>query len=477
MSDAIPARRTALYGRTSADVSEGRSVDDQLATQRRWAESAGRVVVAELRDDGISASRYAGKSKKRPDWQKAMELISNGEVDELSVWEISRSTRDRPVWAALIGACIEAGVDLVVDGKVHDPADPDDGFMLDLGAAMSVRESALTSKRTRRAAESRAAAGRPHGTLPYGYRRILDPVTGKAIGREFDVEQQPVVREIFDRLLAREPAHAIATDLNRRGVPTATGVSWRGGNLAKLALRPSYAGLRTFRGQILPDVRATWPPIITEEEFFQVVALFADPARDKFRQVTYAKHLGTGIYRCGRERCEGRMRVVASGARSVVRYDCRVCHRVSRHKEPVDAHVEELAIRYLQRDGLIDELTRGNGPDEVRAADEAERLTRKLANARAAWDADLMSLESYLDMERRTLPRIEKARAASRTRTVPAVVLKVIGANAQAAWKLLTVVEKREVLAALFEITILPAGRGQWRFDPELIQVRRASSY
>lgn len=151
-------RRTVLYGRTSNDASDGKSVDDQLSVLRKWARDTGRTVVAELRDDGVSASRFAGKRKKRPDWQQAMELIADDATDELAVWEISRSSRDRSVWAALIAACIDHDVDLAVDGKVHDPADPDDGFMLDLGAAMAVRESALTSKRTRRAVASRAQA-------------------------------------------------------------------------------------------------------------------------------------------------------------------------------------------------------------------------------------------------------------------------------------------------------------------------------
>jgi site-specific DNA recombinase len=41
---------------------------------------------------------------------------------------------------------------------------------MELGAALAVRESALTSKRIRRDVAARAAQGLPHGKIPYGYR-------------------------------------------------------------------------------------------------------------------------------------------------------------------------------------------------------------------------------------------------------------------------------------------------------------------
>lgn len=157
-----PPLRVLLYGRTSADKSEGRSVDDQLSELRRWADREGHVVVGEERDDGASASRFA-RGKQRAGWQRALDALASGDVGALGVWEVSRSTRDRAVWAALIAGLIEAGAPMIVGGKVHDPADPDDGFMLDLGAALAVRESAMTSKRVLRAVEVPIAPGHPRG--------------------------------------------------------------------------------------------------------------------------------------------------------------------------------------------------------------------------------------------------------------------------------------------------------------------------
>lgn len=470
MKSTTDLRRVVLYGRTSLDVSEGRSVDDQLSSQRKWAASTGRKIVAELRDDGISASRYAGRKKARPDWQVAMELISTGQTDELSVWEISRSTRDRPVWAALIAACIENDVDLAVDGKIHDPADPDDGFMLDLSFSLGVRESAIISKRTRRAVESRAAAGRPHGSLPYGYRRILDPVTGKPVARDRHPDQAPIVEEIARRLLSGEHAEAIARDLNDRGIPTAGGRQWRGGNLTKLAVRPTYAGLRVHNRKVLDDVRASWPALISLDDHYRLVEMHTDPGRDKYRNPTYVKHLGTGIYRCGREECGGPMRVVVQPGRPN-RYDCRGCHKVSRYQAPVDELIETLMCRYLARPDVLELLTADDDAPVKEAAAEVRRLRAQLNDVRRRVEAEELTLDDLAYFRARWEPKIRDAEERARPRSLPRAVFDVAGPDAEAKWRALPIADRRALVAAFLDVAILPAGRGKRKFDPNDLRV------
>jgi site-specific DNA recombinase len=519
----VGSRRVVLYGRTSDDSSEGRSVDDQLSELRRWAASTGRTVVAELRDDGISASRYAA-GKARPDWQRAMELISTGQAEELAVWEVSRSTRDRAVWAALFAALLENRVMLVVGGKVHDPSDPDDSFMLDLGAALAVRESALLSKRLQRGVDARAAAGRPHGSMPYGYRRVIDPNTGSTIGREPHPEHAAIVQEIIQRLLARQSADSIAADLNRRGVPAPTAdrwfardvqlftlphqegalaeeirhriqagetpkkiaadlsvrqvpkpkpAKWRGGNLAKLGQRPTYAGLRVYRGDVLPDVKATWTPLITIDEWGQLQALFGSPERDKFRNSTATKHLGTGLYRCGREGCDGVMRVTPQRPGRPNSYNCRACFRTSRRQDWVDDQVQKLIIARLSKPDVLEVLTSTRADDEVEAAAaEVKDLKEQLREARERVDAGELTLEDLAFFRKRWERRLKAAEERARPRWLPSEVFDIVGPDAPSRWARAVIGTKRTVLDALFTVTIHPAGPGNRRgFDPDLIKV------
>lgn len=525
-SPATPPR-VVLYGRVSKDDRDGLSPAGQLAGLREWAHRTGRTVVAELRDDGIGASRFT-RVKVRPDWLRALELITTGQTDELAVREVSRGTRDRTGWANLMDACIAAGVDVVLDGKVLDPADPDDAFMLDLGAAQAVQLAGKISKTTRDGKRQAAARGRPAGTLPYGYRRVLDPITGKATAREIDPEQGPIFQEIVTRLLAEESAEAIARDLNRRGVPTGTrahrwlgqqlegfartypshpvaveitrrlsgdrpehvstvaadlnsrGVAkpvasqWRGTNLGKMVCRPVYAGLRVYRDEVQAGVEGQWPPLVSETDHLRLLALFDSPDRARYRRSTSAiRHLGTGLYRCGRPGCDGSMRVVvgASVGRAN-RYDCRTCHKVSRNQAPVDQLVESLMIARLSRPDVMDllaELADDHAAKE--AAAEVDRLKGKLRELREKVDAEELTLDDLAYFRKRWEPQLAEAEARARPRSLPPVVWDVAGPDAAAHWDATPIGGRRTILGALFTVMIHPTTLRGAPFDPDLITV------
>lgn len=473
--------RVVLYGRVSSEkqVRESRSVDDQLTGLRKWASREGHTVVAELRDDGISASRYSRK-KTRPDWQKAMELITAGLVDLLAVWTISRATRDRAVWAALIAACTENGVKLVVDGKIHDPADPDDGFMLDIQAALAVNGSARISKDVKRSVESRASRGAPHGRVPDGYAIEYDPETGKPVRRVIDPVRGLIIREIVDRLLAGESAYSIAADLNSRGVHTRTGKRWMGANIVRQFKSPTLAGLRVFHGQVLPDVKSEWPPILTVEEFHRLQALFADPKRKLNKEGTSVRYLGTGIYRCGV--CGGPM-----GVNTKYRKDGSVNHRykciekfcVERALPPTDLKVELAVIEFLSRPDVFSELADDALTAEVQAAqEEAARLRAQLVELREKVDSGALGLDDLAYFKAKWEPKLAEVEERARPKHIPTVVFDVAGAEAQARWEATPIHGKRAIVKALVDVKIMsvPPGNRYTPFNPDAIVVTRRSA-
>src|SRR5581483_158294 len=201
------AHPVVIYGRVSRIRDErSKSVDDQLSELRAWAQREGWPILAEHRDDGISASRFAS-GKQRDGWEKVLDVIATGQARALLIWELSRATRDKAVSAALEAACIMHGVKLGYHGRLHDPATADGGFQVGLDTLLAAREAAITSERTQRAVDARAARGGPHGALPYGYKRILSTETGATIGYEPHPDQAPIVVEIVRRILAGESAN------------------------------------------------------------------------------------------------------------------------------------------------------------------------------------------------------------------------------------------------------------------------------
>ncbi len=471
--------RATLYGRVSQlrgrkgkdkEREDGsRSVDQQLDHGRARCASQRWPIVGEYRDDGISASRFAN-GKVRPDWQKVMDQITAKAADVLVVWEIGRAHRDRMVWAALIGACIDHDVLMDVGGKTHDPNDPDDGFMLDLQSALAVRESGVTSKRVLRDVADRAALGKAHGTHRYGYKTIYDPKTGAPLQRVIHPERATIVREVADRMLAGESVYSITNDLNRRGVPTSAGKQWRGVNLTKMMRSPTYIARRIHRREDIGP--ADWPPILTPAQHHGILALLADPARGKYRQDTRVRYLGVGIYRCGV--CGGRIRVLVDKRKSKPeKYSCAERFCIGRSVVDVDRLVEVALLDALSSPEVVAFLARTDADSDVQAAaDEAIALHCELDALSDDVGAGRLSRATLLRIEPQLRARIEDAERRARPRRLPAAVFEVAGPEAEKRWDALSITDKRAILAALLDVRIARQGKGKHQFDPNTIKVR-----
>lgn len=479
MTSTVVPIRTVIYGRTSKDKSRGASVDDQLAELRSIAERDGRTVVAEHRDDGISASSYNRSKTGRPEWRAVRALIERGDVDELMLWEGSRASRKLSEWAALVELCAERGVKINIRGKVLDPTDAADWDRLLHGGVDAESESRRTSGRIQRSVDSRAASGRAHGRLAYGYRAEFDPATGRPT-RTIDPERAAIVREIAERLLRGDSVSAVTKDLNRRGVTTQRGARWSSGNLGKLIQNPAYVGLRVHRGEIQETVTAQWPPILERETHDRLVALFADPDRATRRTGEHVKYLLSGTATCGVCK-KSTVRIKTGKSRTGkrrIRYTCAENFCVARPADLVDERVTAYAVEFLSRPDIAEQLADPGDADRATARAEAARLTRKLGDLEAAVDADEMDVATYTRLASSTRQRLTWAEEAARPTHVPSAVLDVAGPDAAARWAATPDQQKREIIRALFTVEILPVSEEQRRsgtqeFDPTTVDVRR----
>jgi site-specific DNA recombinase len=455
-------QRAVLYGRVSQDRSEGKSVDDQLAECRAWAHRESWRIVAEHRDDGISASRYAN-GKARPGWQSVTDLITSGGVDLLVVWEISRATRDRFVWASLLAACQERKVKIASGGRIHDTADPDDAFMLDIQGAQAVRESEKTRARILRSVRARAAAGAPHGRIAYGYRRIYDPETRKLVSQEPDLETAPVVCEIARRCLAGEATHAVAADLNSRGVTAPQGGRWDLTQVKRIAISPTYAALRSHNGEITGP--ATWPALISEADHWALVERLTNPARKTVRDGSI-KHLLVGIALCGV--CGAPCRRVKN--RNTPSYMCGQGFCVARAQAPTDAYVSDVVIARLSREDVHDLLI-----EQPEVSEAAARLTA-LRNQRSRLKEKVkdcsIDVDTYADIDASLRDQITTLERQLRPKGIPQALTDLAGRpDVAACWNGLSVPQRRELIRVLLVPRILPTGKGARQFDPDRIEI------
>jgi site-specific DNA recombinase len=487
--------RAGRYQRASQDKKEqGKSVGDQgrlnVAEINRngWAESA------TFTDNDRSASRHA--TKERPQFELLMDAIRASKFDVLVVWEISRNQRDLAVYVQIRDLCTEVGLNFwLVGGVLYDLRDKNDRMMLGFQAvqaewlADSIRDNVL------RGIVGAAEAGRPHGKVTYGYRRIYHTRTRALERQEPDIEirqatavdgtvseytHASVVREIFDKVTGGTPLITIEDDLNERGVPSPEGTAWRRGVIRKMALNPAYIGKRVLRGEVVGD--GMWDGLVDEDVYWAAVRLLKDPSRTTTRPGR-AIHLLSYVVLCAV--CGGpthRHTIKRRGVISV-QYSCVKKRCASAPMALMDEYVQRVVVAWLSRPDIYEILTAQTATDAdvAHARAVADRLRGDLEDWRKLAEAGEVTPISFARAEKGLLAQIAEHDARAAEAGIPPVLRGRIGAEAVAAWAELgdEVAVKRDIIRTVADIRLKPAGKGnrrpfgrhrlewRWKFGPE----------
>lgn len=463
-SDQLVGLLAAPYSRVSnSRGKEGRSTGEQDAENVVTCERYGMPIFHSpttgllFTDDNRPASKWA--RKEREDWKELLDCADAGAFKVLVVWEPSRATRDRLVWAAVGAMCQEREIYICASGTVYDPNDPDDMFQLDLYFALAVRESGVTQKRVNRTIRASALAGRPHGALTYGYRREYEVTatgTKRVIGQEPDGVKSEIVTEVFTRWARGEGATAIARDLEGRRIRPPRGTMWRHTTILRMLDNPSYIGQRSLKGEVTAE--HAWTPIISDDLWWGARARRDDPERPGLYDST-VKHLLSAIAVCGR--CQGKIGGRPTGQGQ---YVCRTKYCVARAAPALDAYVTE-AVLALHED---DDRLKSDADDPKIGVLNGELGTlRQRLNAfvDSAGTAQGPSPAAVARIEAQLLPQIAaKERQLSGLRA--RVRLPELTMPLRSAWLLpesaggLTLLTKRQIIRATARIEIQPIGHG-----------------
>jgi hypothetical protein len=320
------------------------------------------------------------------------------------------------------------------------------------------------SRRIKRKTEERAAAGKPHGPVPYGYRRINGT----------DVVYEPeaaIVREMARRILDGESLRSLAADLNKRGIP-APRSEWQSQTIRQLLKRPSVAGMRKHRGEIVGT--SNGEGVLDRETFDRLTALFNDPSRAMEGVGKPPAHLLSGIAVCGV--CGDKMRALSAWSSPNMNkttraaYNCRGCFKTRRDKESLDELITDLVIARLSAPEFVAGFDTGD-----RAAETEARNAIATIDARLDIAADQFAEGAITgDQMRRITERLRADRerfartlADALPRTLPAILT---GDNPAARWQTAPLEVRRATIDALMSITILPA-RPSRVFEPEFVRI------
>ena len=205
--------RAAIYCRVSTDEQgRGYSLPTQLEACQRYAQEHGYVIAARFEDE------YTGTELDRPELNRLRELVRQGEVDCIIIYDLDRLARNVYFQLHLENEIHSAGVRIeYVLGQYKDT--PEGNLLKRIKAEIAEYENAQRVERSRRGKIGRAKAGFvivPNGRAPFGYDYVSEPHKGYLVINE---PQAAVVRSIY-RWLVEDglSSYAIAKRLWEQGI-------------------------------------------------------------------------------------------------------------------------------------------------------------------------------------------------------------------------------------------------------------------
>lgn len=256
---------TALYCRLSRDdelQGDSNSIRNQKAMLQKYADDNGFTNTAFFVDDG-----YSGTTFERPDWQRLMEQVDNGNVGTIIVKDMSRLGRDY----LKVGMYTEmvfpnADIRFIAINNGVDSNNQTDNDMTPFINIFNEFYAKDTSRKIRAVFKAKGQSGKPLCTNPpYGY--IKDPEDKHHW--IVDEEAAEVVREIFRLCVQGYGVSQIAKEMAKRHImnPTAHAKSiginppdnrrdaddytWDKSTVSHMLSRPEYLGhtvnFKTYR--------------------------------------------------------------------------------------------------------------------------------------------------------------------------------------------------------------------------------------
>jgi DNA invertase Pin-like site-specific DNA recombinase len=246
------------YGRQSLsrpgeDQASSLSLRGQADLFRTECERRGWVSVGFITDHDLK-----GDDPNRPGIHELLERVRSGGVDGIWVTMLNRFSNDY-IFQGLAWRNLKAlGVDHLIS-YVEGPVE--DEFILGIHGLVSGKRITELRVHLKNAFARRARdGGFPNGAAPLGYKRPNTITATRANGTtytretgtpEIDPAGAEIVRRIFALAISGLSLLAIASELDRDGVPTQRGGAWGEHYIAKILRNPIYVGDIAHRGIVV----------------------------------------------------------------------------------------------------------------------------------------------------------------------------------------------------------------------------------
>jgi DNA invertase Pin-like site-specific DNA recombinase len=499
-SSSAKSRQDRVFGAT-------RLSDDPQGHRREHATQRGSInrVVGRndwpaIADSDWFADTDASGSKKdvdRPGWERLLHILRH-EIDPSTTKPIvvlgalDRATRRLGVMEDFVELLEPLGGELHSEREGKFDIRPGARLPLYMQTVYSKHETEVIKNRVDIGIAAAAEAGRPHGRLAYGWRRVVEQgSTGKARSRrEVDPDQAAIVQECAHRVIAGEALYGICLDLNTRGVPAPwagrpykrdketkepvawSSEKWNPRKLRQILLRKLNIGVRTWRhdGGVAQEFEGQWEPILSVAVYEQVCAVLKAPERRTSRSIT-TRHLLSGIATCSI--CTEQVWSQRKGEQWA--YRCKAKAHVVKSERSTDKVLHAAMVEVLGSKRVRDHLRKQDNGETQRALDQIAALDRNVEELDLAHTADpkAMPLKRVLRMTKDFQAQKERLEVIVKRRNDAAVYRELAMAeDIAAAWKATPIDRKRAVISALVTVVLHRSGRrGRNAFDPATIVI------
>lgn len=263
-------------------------------------------------DEGITGT----KKDVRAGLLTMIDACEDGKIDFIITKSISRFARNTTDCLAMVRRLLELGIYIYFEKENINTGSMESELMLSILSSLAESESISISENEKWSIRKRFE----NGTFiiaypPYGY----DNDNGKMV---IVPEQAEVVKEIFAACLSGKGTHAIAKELNARGIKTKKNGKWGAGSVNAILTNEKYTGDvifqktysdSSFNRHINYGERDSFlcenhhEPIISHEDFDKVRVVLDQRAREKGNGTdTYRyqnRYCFSGKIKCGE--CDG----------------------------------------------------------------------------------------------------------------------------------------------------------------------------
>lgn len=226
--------RVAAYCRVSTDSdAQLESLEAQKTHYENYITSRDDWEFAGLYfDEGITGT----KKDKRPELLRLIDDCKAGKVDFVITKSISRFSRNTTDCLELVRKLLALHIPIYFEKENINTGSMESELFLAILSSMAEGESVSISENSKWSIQKRFESGTYKVSYPpYGYdwdgeQMVINP------------EQAAVVKEIFAALLSGKGTHAIADDLNRRGIPTKRNGRWTATTIRGMLSNEKYVG-------------------------------------------------------------------------------------------------------------------------------------------------------------------------------------------------------------------------------------------